>query len=275
MRFLLLEKIPQITPEEIKKWDTASDKVRGQMGTDIINRFELNAAKNMMQPLRKSFVKFGIDPKTNPFIEFTDKLCQKVPLKKNDDVLFDILVDKYTSREVNLDHDYLVDASLYSRTPEEFEYTLFVFETVLNPSQLSKYFKDTKNISVKQLYDGGRIKPAGDESTADDTSTLFGTVESWSGEDRENNAHQQTGKSRVKSKDTIGPREKQRLKKTDSFGSLEDIKNPEIGQRVHISAGGKTGPSSGYSFRDVDDMTSEKGFYEYNGTKWIRIASDD
>lgn len=275
MRFLLLEKIPQITPEEIKKWDTASDRVRGQMGTDIINRFELNPAKNMMHPLRKSFVKFGIDPKTNPFIEFTDKLCQKVPLKKTDDVLFNILVDKYTTREVNLDHDYLLDASLYNRTPEEFEYTLFVFETVLNPSQLGKYFKDTKNISVKQLYDGGKIKPAGDESTADDISTLFGTVESWSGESGENDAPQTKGKSRGQNKETIGPREKQRLKKENSFGSLEDVKNPEVGERVHISAGGLTGPESGYSFKDVADMTSQKGFYEYNGTKWVLIASDD
>ena len=84
---------------------------------------------------------------------------------------------------------YLVDPSLYYRNIDDFVYTVNIFETVLDPSKLSSYFHDIKDISIEQLYDdSGKIKPAGSKSTADDLSTIYGTVESWAGVDGNNDA---------------------------------------------------------------------------------------
>ena len=274
MRFILLEKVPQITADEIKKWSSASDKIRGQMATDILQRYEQSDAMNLWHPFRKSLKLFGIDPKENPFIHFTDKLVDSVHLSKTDDKLFDILVDMHQQRLIDLNHSYLVDPRLYQRSPEEFQYTVNVFETVLDPSRLNRYFKDTSRISVDQIYDKGFIKPAGNESTGDDISTIFGTVESWSGADSEND---KPADHKASSKAKIGPREKERLLKDSAVNSLEDIKNPEVGMRVFVRSGGPTGNTKAYDAmkNNPNLMGAERGYYEYDGNQWVKIASAD
>ena len=79
--------------------------------------------------------------------------------------------------------------SLYERSLEDFEYTVNLFATVLNCEELEKYFIDISNISVEQLYDAdGNIKQAGCGGPAQGFygDTLYNTVESWSGENGEN-----------------------------------------------------------------------------------------
>jgi len=276
MRFRLVEKVPSITAQEISKWNSASDKVRGQMATDILQRYDIPAVMNMWHPFRKSLKLFGIDPKQNPFIAFTDKLLSAVPLNKTDDKLFDILVDMHQKRLIDLNHSYLTDKRLYERNPQEFQYTVNVFETVLDPSRLTRYFKDTSKISVDQLYDKGIIKPAGNESTADNLDTIFGTVESWSGNASENDKSPENGNS---STEKIGPREKERLIKNAQVGSLDDIKNPEKGMRVFVRGDGPGASRDGKGYDELkknpDLMTQGRGFYEYDGSSWVKIASAD
>ena len=84
---------------------------------------------------------------------------------------------------------YLIEPSLYFRNIDEFLYTINIFETVLDPNRLRSYFHEIKDISVDQLYDNsGKIKPAGSKSTIDDLDTIYGTVESWAGDDGSNDA---------------------------------------------------------------------------------------
>lgn len=272
MRFTLLEKVPSISADEIKRWNSASDKVRGQMATDILNRYENSYAMNLWHPFRKSLKLFGIDPKDNPFIEFTDRLVSEVPIKKTDDKLYDVLVDMHQRRLVDLNHSYLTDPQLYKRSSEEFQYTVNVFETVLDPSRINKYFNDTSKISVDQLYDNGIIKPAGNESTADNTDTIFGTVESWSGTNSENDKPPERTTS---SEHEIGPREQKRIQKQYTFTSLKDIENPEIGMRVFITTGDTPAVTGKTFFKDTDAMTPEKGFWEFTKSGWQRLKAVD
>ncbi len=80
--------------------------------------------------------------------------------------------------------------SLYDRSLEDFQYTVKVIMTVLNEDALMGYFKDISNISIEQLYDAnGRVKPAGcgGPKAGFYGETIWNTVESWSGENGENN----------------------------------------------------------------------------------------
>ena len=260
MRFILLEKVPQITADEIKKWSSASDKIRGQMATDILQRYEQSDAMNLWHPFRKSLKLFGIDPKENPFIHFTDKLVDSVHLSKTDDKLFDILVDMHQQRLIDLNHSYLVDPRLYQRSPEEFQYTVNVFETVLDPSRLNRYFKDTSRISVDQLYDKGIIKPAGNESTGDDISTIFGTVESWSGADSENDKPSQNSKDVHFSAAELKEAKKHPIFSYDNIPKAEHVE----GNLIYVQ----------YQTSDLASVNRNDNrldaFFYYHNNKWVR-----
>lgn len=102
----------------------------------------------------------------------------------------DVLTSAYIEKiSLNLKHEFYRNPSLYDRSDEDFDYTVRIFETVLDEEKLSTYFKDVMNISVEQLFDAnGNIKPAGvggpEAGFYDDT--IWNTVESWSGDDSEN-----------------------------------------------------------------------------------------
>lgn len=100
----------------------------------------------------------------------------------------------FDNTALNLNHDFYRNVSLYTRSDKDFDYTIKTFEMVLDNERLSAYFKDTSNISVEQLFDSnGNIKSAGiggpEEGFYNDT--IWNTVESWSGDDGENDSCQE------------------------------------------------------------------------------------
>lgn len=178
MKSLLQEKLPRVTNQEINTWRQGSDRQKSDLVTNIISRYEKPSLNNIRNAINKNFNYFGIDPKNNDFMKFLDQLEFNPTRNQNNN--FEILVDYVDQHKVDINHEYLTNESLYNRTPKEFEYTLNAFETVMDPSELSKYFKDTTSINVEQFYDAeGNIKPAGKQG---DTTkdTIYGTIESWS-----------------------------------------------------------------------------------------------
>lgn len=197
---ILLEDMPSISDDMIDKWSTASDKVRGEMITEIIRGYGVNDENpNWRNAFRSSCYTFGIDPDLNPFIQFFDEFSVKRDVYA-DDKLLSALVEMVEKGEVVMDDgnypEWLFDKTLYDRSLNDFVYTAKLFEIVHDPSKISKYFHDVEKITPESLYvdnDTSKgIKPAGSIETRDDTTTLFGTVESWSGEDGANNKAPET-----------------------------------------------------------------------------------
>lgn len=178
MRFLLVEDVPRITNDEINKWRTASDAAREDMVDDIIQRYDKPGLQNLKNAMIRNFNYFGIDPSDNEFMTLLDEL-EFIP-SQMDNANFEVLSDYAQAGRVDLSHDYLRNGSLYDRSRNDFEYTVNAFETVMDPRQLSRYFKDTTYINTEQFIDeSGDIKPAGKKGDTG-IDTIYGTIEQWS-----------------------------------------------------------------------------------------------
>lgn len=91
--------------------------------------------------------------------------------------------------KMHLNYDFYRNPSLYQRSLEDFEFTVRTFEAVLDEEKLSEFFIDTSFISVDQLYDkNGNIKEAGrgGPEAGEYGDTIYNTIESWGGENGEN-----------------------------------------------------------------------------------------
>jgi hypothetical protein len=224
VRFLLLEAEPATTSNNkvetkddrseavlnsfYKEWKTADKMRREVILREILQRMgsDSQTRKRLLQlvdPFRTSCYKYGIKSIENPFMEYFEELAEVKDLKFDKQQVSNIntLVmmsesDMFLRNRVQQTgrgkKSYLLNPTLFYRNGKDFAYTVQIIENVLEPSKLSKYFKDIKDISIDQLIDGdevkGKIKPAGNESTADDINTIYGQVEAWAGENGENDA---------------------------------------------------------------------------------------
>lgn len=184
----LLESLPQISTEDIAKWEKASDSTRNNYLNRILNEYGKPDLQNIKPAIKANFSEFGIDPNKNDFIGLLDRLT--FPVTKDLNSYFLQLSKMVVTDSVDLSKDYLAEKSLYDRSLEDFIYTVRLFDTVNQRHKLAKFFKDTTNINEKALYVDGsttEIKPV--HTTDDGLDSLFGTVESWSGEDGKNDSH--------------------------------------------------------------------------------------
>lgn len=114
----------------------------------------------------------------------------------------------------NTENEYLLNLSLYSRLPQEFIYTLNVFDVVHTPSKAVNYY-DPKKINVKQLYNGDDIKPAGiSKKDPEDFGTIYGVLELW----KETSANDNTAK----------PAKKGSKKSKYEFSSFEEAEEQDL-----------------------------------------------
>lgn len=178
MRFKLLEVVPRIPSDVLSSWNSFPRDRKLEIIDDIITAYNNPSLMNIKDVIQKDFMYNGIDPSKNQFMHLIDELEFRPTKNQSDN--FDKLVDMIESNSVDLSHDYLREKSLYDRSPQEFTYTVNAFETVMNPRELSKYFKDTTYISADQFRnEDGTIKSAGNKNTADDIDTIYGTIEQW------------------------------------------------------------------------------------------------
>ena len=187
MKIILLESLPKILKQDILDWNKATQSEKSKMLDEIIKKYNKPELFNIRPAIKNNFYRHGINPKENPFVNFLDTLKFK-PTKKQD-VNFMRLGDLIVSDHIDITKDYLTKESLYDRNEKDFIYTVKLFDIVNDRSKISKYFKDTTNITEADLYlddSMNEIKPAGKDG--DGIDTLYGTVESWSGEDGKNDS---------------------------------------------------------------------------------------
>lgn len=139
-----------------------------------------------MWGLAEAIIDFGFEREINPFIDIMFEL-NKMP--EIDDIISKL---NYLHRECSdetLTYKAFKSESLYDRNTEDFEYTVNIFNIVLNQERLGGFLIDTSVASAEQLFDeNGKVKPAGcgGPQAGFYGDTIYNTVETWSGENGEN-----------------------------------------------------------------------------------------
>lgn len=180
MKFLLLENIPTITDKFKNNWLKATSTERNDAVSKIIDYMKKPGLNNIAVAIKDNFETNGIDPKTNKFYELLNNLKFAPTASMNDN--FRTLTDLQNRGLVDVTHKYLTEyPSLYNRSPQDFEYTVNAFEIVLDPQEVSKYFKDTTYIDIDQFIDPDtdEVLPAGKKGD-EPTESIYGVIEEWS-----------------------------------------------------------------------------------------------
>ena len=144
MKFRLQEAAPNLSKDSIEMWKRGNDKQRGDYTDSIIRLYDKPSLKNIRSAIYRNFDYFGVDRSKNPFMDLLDELEFEPTSEQVDN--FNKLSELQQAHEVDLSHDYLREESLYNRTVPDFTYTVYAFETVLDPQELSKYFNDIKEM---------------------------------------------------------------------------------------------------------------------------------
>ncbi len=180
MKILLLEELPIFDKETVKNYKTMDDFEKEEIVTEFIQKSENKNLTMLRETIKYTFDRWGLDPNKNQFYDYWLEFPFS-PKGKEFQSLDDFVQMVSDGKVSDVSKDYYKEESLFNRTPQEFEYTVNAFELVDDPQEIKKYFKDTTYISVDQFYDEtGKIKPAGNSSTAKDIDTIYGTIEQWS-----------------------------------------------------------------------------------------------
>lgn len=256
---ILKENVPKVSKQEADAYIRADKDQKEKLLNQLLDKWGKPALKNIFDAIMLSTNYAGINPEVNHFLQ----LCDDLEFTPNSSHLnkFKKLVPLYNRKSMDLTKDFFKEEALYNVPDDEFEYVVKLFNSVSNPATLSKYFKDTKDISIDALYvnnnkSSGKIKPMGKEG--DSTDTLIGTVESWSGENGENdipivNSKQIYAKS--KALPNSGPSIKElediysNMKNVD-LNHINNDENKKEGNIVFINKKGNTVVNSFYKFED-------------------------
>lgn len=92
-----------------------------------------------------------------------------------------LVVGKIGNTELHLQYDFYRNLSLYNRDGLDFDYTVKIFETVMDEKKLSKFY-DPNTVDINDLYTSeGNIKVAGiggsEAGFCEDT--IWNSVETW------------------------------------------------------------------------------------------------
>ena len=175
MKVRLLEDYKDfLTKDVIDHFKGANKEVKSKIIDNLINEYSNKSLKNISDAIYNDFSAFGIDPDSNKLIDFLDKINFSVSTNMNDQ--FNTLFSMYREGLVDISHDYLTNSSLFDRSPQEVEYTINAFESVMDKNVIKKYFTDTTEVSEDKFFNGNTIKPAGNKNTENDTNTIYGTV---------------------------------------------------------------------------------------------------
>ena len=126
----------------------------------------------------------GLDPQRNKFLDFVCKIPFKMLDAKTYKDKMQYLYDSYNNKKIDIKSTTLLpilyNQSLWSRSLEDFRYTLNAFNMFSQPSLYKSYLKDTdKNVkvSISQFMNGDKIKPAGIDGSSGDT--IYNQIEEW------------------------------------------------------------------------------------------------
>lgn len=184
MIFRLVEDAPHLSNNLTQEFNHADDKRRKEIIWEVIKKYNNPSLGNLFGAIYISAINSGLDPKLNDFLNLISEL-KFSPKRFAHEENFKQLATLWMKNGIDMSKDYLRREEIYSVKPKDFYYVVNLFDIVNNPSKLSSYFNDTKGIDESALYDEqGNLKPVG--KNGDGIDTLFGTVQSWSGNDGEN-----------------------------------------------------------------------------------------
>lgn len=155
---------------------------------DFMAEFLPQYGKGMWGIAEKT-IDYGFE-KSNPYIDILFLLAD---MPEIDSVIDKLIVLHQECSDETLGHKVFKNRSLYERSLDDFEYTVKIFNIVLNEEKLSDFLIDTSVASAEQLFDSeGNVKPAGigGPQAGFYGDTIYNTVEIWSGENGENEYEQ-------------------------------------------------------------------------------------
>lgn len=182
----------------VEEWDSADDKRREVIAREILqslghNSSERQSLLNFVDSFRHSCFEFGIRWQDNPFLDYLPSLIKNTKTSTKEDGYVNRLVELVSSGDLSKDairdaardkDHFLINPSLFYRNEKDFEYTVKVWDILTSPTKLKQFIKDASVVDINELYEngksGGKIKPAGNESSATDTGTIYGVIEAWS-----------------------------------------------------------------------------------------------
>ena len=277
MRFRLVERIEDIPEDYYAEWRTADNKRKELIAREVLQKLgdtqqEREELTNVAEAFIKSCYRFGIDFSLNPFMKYLALLVKKIRLEPKHDDYVSALVDlvesgsvlKESMKKALADKEHwLVNESLFYRSVADFIYTAKILEIVTTKTQLSKFFKNTEVVKEEELYEdnkiGGRIKPAGNESTAEDTTTIYGTVENWADGGENDAGEEPQSKDKKYSQQTLD-----RIKNNKHYKSIADIPESETyeGNIVYVSFQGE------HNSNTIDWNNFVDTWMQYKNGKW-------
>lgn len=280
MRITLLEALPKITKQQIQQWDNGDERERTEILNNLIQSYTYPPLNEIRDAIDYNLKHYGIDPLKNPFLTTLDNMVSsKLTLKSDMNKQIKRLTDLYRKENINLTNKHLVNKSLYNREDQEFDYTVRLLDTITDKSKLTRFFRDTSDIKIEDLFIngkvGGELKPVAKDSP----DGLFATVERWSGEDGENDTTDdyinslRNNNRNTKTQVKINKSALSAIKDKYRYRTLDQIvkDDPSVKEEGNIIYAIATKHDSNNP--NIDDYSSG-AFYIYNGGKWNKFDND-
>lgn len=228
--------------EWIKEWASADDKRREVICREILqslgdNSNDRKKLLNFIDSFRHSCYEFGIEAQNNPFMQYIPMLVENNNTSSKEDDYVNALVEMASNgslsrdgiREASKDKKhFLMNPSLFQRNTKDFEYTVKVWDILSSPTRLAQFLDNPEVVDLSQLYvdgkEGGKIKPAGDESDAMNTDTIFGTVEAWA---KGNEDVATTNKKKKGNNTQYTKAQLEKIKRNKRFNDLSKVPDEE------------------------------------------------
>ena len=166
--------------EKLEEYDS-----KEEIYEDFMAEFLPQYGKGMWG-LAEVIIDYGFERESNPLIDIMFALCE---MPEIDDIISKLEYLRRECSDKTLTYKAFTNRTLYERSLEDFEYTVNIFNNVLNEEKLSEFLIDTSVASAEQLFDGeGNVKPAGygGPQAGFYGDTIYNIVETWSGENEEN-----------------------------------------------------------------------------------------
>ena len=238
------------TMEAYYKLDSKQKK-ENFLKTHIFPQERFKNLSGIRPVLMECMLKFGIDPKKNPFLSF----AMKIPFPMKESKLYrdkmQYIFDSYKNNKMDLSMPALLNPSLYSRKFDEFQYTLNAFHIMSDPKKAGCYLKDTSVADVSEFMSGNEIKPAG--LNGEEGDTIFNVIERWA-------------------KDNEYSPEEIADKKEKAEKEAEDSKDKKNGTDINININGENGSNGtqwnyDYFKEILEKVFANSGKFETTGNK--------
>lgn len=189
MRFRLVEAPTREWPPSPETIDAFAKQKSLEQQKNFLAKYILPQPKfknlNGIRPIIiHSIMIGGLDPTRNKFLDFICKIPFKMPDAQTYKAKMQYVYDSYNNKKLDIRSNTLLpilfNPTLWSRSLEDFRYTLNAFNVFSQPRLYKAYLKDTEKtaqVSISQFMNGKVIKDAGQDGRNGDT--IYNQIEEW------------------------------------------------------------------------------------------------